>query len=116
MALHSAILAKQRIGKPMGGELYGEEKPCVRWRFQSRADIHINAVGGIGGLHVSAPAQTSALTCVLAIPIGKRPRGKLGKNASQNVYPRDHPEPKFLDQSNHPLAAAGEEPFLTTGG
>jgi hypothetical protein len=31
------------------------------------------------------------------------------------VYPRDHPELKFLDQSNHPLAAAAEEPFLTTG-
>jgi hypothetical protein len=33
----------------------------------------------------------------------------------RKVYPRDHPEPKFLDQSNHPLAAAAEEPFLTTG-
>ena len=31
------------------------------------------------------------------------------------VYPRDHPEPKFLDQSNHPLVAAAETPFLTTG-
>jgi hypothetical protein len=32
----------------------------------------------------------------------------------QKVYPRDHPEPKFLDQSNHPLVAAAETPFLTT--
>jgi hypothetical protein len=31
------------------------------------------------------------------------------------IYPRDHPEPKFLDQSNHPLVAAAETPFLTTG-
>jgi hypothetical protein len=31
------------------------------------------------------------------------------------VYLRDHPEPKFLDQSNHPLVAAAETPFLTTG-
>jgi hypothetical protein len=31
------------------------------------------------------------------------------------VYPRDHPKPRFLDQSNHPLAAAAETPFLTTG-
>jgi hypothetical protein len=30
------------------------------------------------------------------------------------VYLRDHPEPKFLDQSNHLLVAA-ETPFLTTG-
>ena len=39
----------------------------------------------------------------------------VGGVPSQNLYPRDHPEPKFLDQSNHPLAAAAEEPFLTTG-
>jgi hypothetical protein len=31
------------------------------------------------------------------------------------VYPRDHPEPKFLNQSNHPLVAVPETPFLTTG-
>jgi hypothetical protein len=62
MAFHSAILAKQHSGEPMGGELYGAKKPCVRWRLQPRTDIHINAVGGICGLHVSAPAQTSALS------------------------------------------------------
>jgi hypothetical protein len=33
----------------------------------------------------------------------------------QKVYPRDHPEPKFLGQLNHPLVAAAETPFLTTG-
>jgi hypothetical protein len=40
---------------------------------------------------------------------------RVGYAMYQKVYPRDHPEPKFLDQSNHPLAAAAEEPFLTTG-
>src|ERR1700730_7331264 len=74
MALHSAILPKQRIGKPMGGELHGAEKPCVRWRLQPRTDIDLNTVGGICGLHVSAPAQTSALTCMhdtsKACPLG----------------------------------------------
>jgi hypothetical protein len=34
---------------------------------------------------------------------------------AQKVYPRDHPEPKFLDQSNHPLVAVAETPFLTIG-
>ena len=36
---------------------------------------------------------------------------------SKVSYLRDHPEPKFLDQSNHPhpLVAAAETPFLTTG-
>jgi hypothetical protein len=33
----------------------------------------------------------------------------------KKVYPRDHPEPKFLNQSNHPLVAVAETPFLTTG-
>jgi hypothetical protein len=30
------------------------------------------------------------------------------------VYPRDHSEPDFLDQSNHSLAAAVAKPFWTT--
>jgi hypothetical protein len=33
----------------------------------------------------------------------------------QKVYPSDHPEPEFPEQSNHPLAAAAEKPFVTTG-
>jgi hypothetical protein len=31
------------------------------------------------------------------------------------VYPTDHPEPEFPDQSNHSLGAAAQEPFWTTG-
>jgi len=34
---------------------------------------------------------------------------------AQKVYPTDHPEPDFLDQSNHLLAAAPEMPFWATG-
>jgi hypothetical protein len=33
---------------------------------------------------------------------------------TQNLYPTDHPEPEFPDQSNHSLAAAAENPFLIT--
>jgi hypothetical protein len=32
--------------------------------------------------------------------------------SGQKVYPPDYQEPDFLDQSNHSLAAAAQEPFL----
>jgi len=35
--------------------------------------------------------------------------------AFHKVYPPDHQEPDFLDQSNHSLAAAAEEPFWAAG-
>jgi hypothetical protein len=48
-----------------------------------------------------ATAATSGMTALLA--------------PSHRVHRADHPEHAFPKLQNHPLAAAAEEPFLTTG-
>jgi hypothetical protein len=44
-----------------------------------------------------------------------RPSGRrIVGSVAQKVYRADQHGREFLDQSNHPLAAAADEPFLTT--
>src|SRR5258708_26007279 len=82
MALHPAIPQEQCGRKSLGGQLCAAENAGLRCGIQSRANGHINKLGGVRWLHLLVAASSLEGAITLQIPIGVQSEYRVVHNYS----------------------------------